>query len=266
MENMNLYNEDAIKILTGMEEESVDLCISDVPYLISGAGGGISCSGQENINIEEKRVYEYNKEINRIVKRGTKHIDLGGVFSDKSEFTRKGMLFEHNNIKFNEWLPLLYRVMKPTTHTYLMINGRNLCKLQTEAEKVGFQFQQLLVWEKNNTTPNKYYLNQCEFILMLRKGNAKNINNLGYSNILRVPNINRKKLHPTEKPVPLMQIMIKNSSNEGEVVLDPFMGSGSTGIASKILNRKFIGIEIDKKYFDIAEDRILNEYKQQNLF
>lgn len=85
-------------------------------------------------------------------------------------------------------------------------------------------------------------------------------------NVLRTPNIIGNKLHPTQKPTMLMQTMVSQSSNEGDVVLDPFMGSGSTGIASKILNRKFIGIEIDKKYFDIAENRIRNEYKQMNLF
>ena len=70
----------------------------------------------------------------------------------------------------------LFNVLKDNTHCYIMINARNLMELQQEAEKVGFKFQQLIVWNKGNSIPNRYYLNSCEFILMLRKGAAKNIN------------------------------------------------------------------------------------------
>ena len=66
-----------------------------------------------------------------------------------------------------------------------------------------------------------------ELILMLRKGGAKPINNMGTSNIIKIPNIIGKKQHPTEKPIKLMEVLIENSSNEGDLVLDPFMGSGS---------------------------------------
>lgn len=78
----------------------------------------------------------------------------------------------------------------------------------------------------------------------------------GTKNILRIPNIIGNKKHPTEKPVELMKILIENSSKEGNIVLDCFMGSGSTGIACIETNRKFIGCEIDKKYYDIAVERI----------
>ena len=78
----------------------------------------------------------------------------------------------------------------------------------------------------------------------------------GTKNILRIPNILGNKKHPTEKPVELLKLLIENSSNEGDIVMDCFMGSGSTGIACINTNRKFIGIEIDKKYYDIAIERI----------
>lgn len=229
--DIRIYNDDCLNILQNMEKESVDLCVSDVPYKISSGGTSGNC---------------------------------GGIFVDKK--TRSGKMFDYNEIKFCEWLPSLYRVMKKNTHTYLMINARNLCELQTEAEKVGFSFQQLLVWIKNNTTPNKYYLNACEFILMLRKGNAKNINDMGQSNVLKTQNIIGSKVHPTQKPVSLMKFLIKQSSNECDIVLDPFMGSGSTGVAAKLLGRKFVGCEIDKNYFDIAEKRINDCIIQTSLF
>lgn len=137
-----------------------------------------------------------------------------------------------------------------------MINARNLKELQSECEKVGFKFQQLIVWNKGNATPNRYYLNSCEFILMLRKGNARNINNMGTKNILSVPNIRGNKTHPTEKPVNLMKILIENSSNENDIVLDPFFGTGSTLIACVNTHRHYIGYEIDDNYFDIACQRL----------
>ena len=81
-----------------------------------------------------------------------------------------------------------------------------------------------------------------------------------YQKINSLPNkktkINNVNIHDTEKPVDLMKILIENSSNENDLVLDPFMGSGSTGLACKMSKRNFIGIEIDKKYFNIAKERI----------
>ena len=100
-----------------------------------------------------------------------------------------------------------------------------------------------------------------EYILFFRKGKGKKINNCGTSDILYVPNKktkdeNGKNIHDTEKPIELMQILIENSSNESDVVLDSFMGVGATALACINTNRNFIGIELDKGYFDIAEKRI----------
>lgn len=150
-----------------------------------------------------------------------------------------------------------------------MVNARNLKELQTEAEKVGFVFQNLLVWRKQNATPNKYYMNQLEFILMLRKGAAKNVNDMGMSNCLTCPNImgkGGKGHHPTEKPVALMEQLIRQSTDEGDIVLDPFAGGGSTLIAAKRLKRHYIGFEIDKQYYDIACNRLYNEPQQTAMF
>lgn len=98
-------------------------------------------------------------------------------------------------------------------------------------------------------------MGQTEFILLFRKGGAKDINDMGTSNFIQIPNI-KNKLHPTQKPIDLMKVLIENSSNEGDIVMDCFMGSGSTGVACLETNRGFIGIEIDKKYYDIAIERI----------
>lgn len=226
---------DCLDILKQLPDKSVDLVCTDCPYHIISGG----CT-----NIPRKD-------------------EPTGIFNRRNAFTadtaKSGKLFKHNDIKFEDWLPEVYRVLKDNTHCYIMINARNLSELQTKAESVGFEFQQLLVWDKGNATPNRYYLNGCEFILMLRKGAARNINNMGYKNILSVPNIIGDKCHPTEKPVGLMEILIGNSTNEGDIVLEPFAGSGSTCIAAKNLGRNFIGIELDN-------DRLINNKYQQTLF
>ena len=236
---MKLYNDDCLNVLKNIESESIDLVVTDCPYHIVTGG----CT-----NIPRRD-------------------EVSGIFNHRNAFIREdvksGKLFENNDIEFKDWLPDVYRVLKQGTHCYIMINARNLKDLQTEAEKVGFEFQNILIWYKQNATPNRYYLNAYEMILMLKKGSARNINNMGIKNVLEVANILDGKTQPTEKPVRLNEILIANSSNKGDIVLDPFMGTGSCGVAAKNLNRDFIGIEIDKKYFDIAKDRIENKYIQE---
>lgn len=227
---IQLHNDDCLRVINDMPNDSIDMVFTDCPYKLIGGG----CGG------------------------------MSGIFSRIEKTARNGTMFNHNEISFSDWLPEIYRVVKPKTHTYIMVNGRNLANLQREAEKAGFKFVNILVWVKNNVTAGRYYMNKTEFILMLRKGNARTINNAGTSNVLTVNNIIGNKLHPTQKPVELMEILIENSSNEGDVILDPFMGSGSTGVACINTNRDFIGIEIDDNYFNIAKERCGLDVIQNN--
>ena len=254
---MKLYNEDCLIVMKNIPDESIDLVVTDCPYHIIGSGGSKNKKGNPTgiLNRDTSSITINGKK--QKVVSGTKHVILGGVLDDQSVYVKQGKLFKHNDIKFEEWLPELYRVLKKDTHVYIYINSRNLKELQQKAEEVGFKFQQLIIWDKGNSTPNKYYLNSYECVLMLRKGKAKNINNMGCKNILRIPNIIGNKTHPTEKPVELNKILIENSSNVGDVVLDPFMGTGSSGLACKELNRNFIGVEIDEKYYNIAKERLI---------
>lgn len=227
-----LYNEDCKEVLKRLPDESIDLVVTDCPYHISHTG-----------------------------KSGGK-----GIFAMDNEFVQSGKLFEHNDIEFSEWLPEVYRVLKDGTHAYIMVNGVNLADLQKASEKVGFRYQNILVWKKNNATMNHFYMQCLEFILMLRKGSSRDVNDMGISNCLSVPNIIGNKCHPTEKPISLMQVMVTQSSNEGDIVLDPFAGGGSTLIAAKRTNRQYIGCEIDKKYYDIAIKRLSQTEHQLTLF
>ena len=226
MELINLYSADTKKFFKRIKSNSIDLIVTDPPYKITPKG----CVGNS-----------------------------GGMMI--TEATKKGKIFKENSIKVEEWMPELFRVLKEQTHCYVMCNHVNLHKFLNVAKEVGFKFSRCLIWDKGNKIMGGYYMSQFEYILFLRKGKAKRINNCGTSDLISIPNKKTKdeigkNIHDTEKPIELMKVLIENSSKENEWVLDPFMGVGSTGIASKLCNRKFIGIELDEKYFKIAKERI----------
>lgn len=219
-----IYNEDCIEGMKLLEDNSVDLVVTDPPY----------------------------KTI------------TGGNSNGKNSIRPKGMLdgnrklFKHqNNIKISDWIGELYRILKDETHCYIFTNSLNLKNMLNESEKVGFKLHNILVWEKNNCTPSQYYMKNCEYVLFLRKGKAKWINDIGGSKTVhKFNNVIGNKLHPTQKPVDLLEFYINNSSKEGEIVLDPFMGSGSTAVACINTNRNYIGFEVDEEYINVINERI----------
>lgn len=224
---IQVYNTDAIEWLKTLDNDSVDLIVSDPPYRVTQHG----------------------------------HSGLGGIFKTKVGEDKKlnGKLFEHNEVDVNDYAGELYRVLKPDSHCYIMTNDRNLQNFMNVFTSIGFNFCKLLIWDKQNKITNQYYMNQVEYILFMYKGRNKQINNCGTSNLISVNNVkNKTHNHPTEKPVELMEILIKNSTNEGDLVLDPFVGVGSTPVACQNLKRNFIGCELDKVYYDTTMER-LNE-------
>ena len=222
MKDIELWHGDCLEMMKDIPNASIDLVVTDPPYKTTSRGS----SG------------------------GT-----GGIL--KEEINKRGKVFKYNDIEFNEWLPELYRVLKDTGHAYIMSNNKNLKNMLMEIENVGFNIYKTLIWAKNSPITNMYYMDSHEYIIFCRKGKAKRINNCGTKSVLNVDNP-RNKVHPTEKPVELMEVLVTNSSQEGELVFDPFMGSGSTGIACINNNRNFIGIELDETYFNIAKERIEN--------
>ena len=224
----DLFNGNAIDLLKTIVDESIDSVVTDPPYKI--ATGGVP-KNDNNVKLNKNRP--------------------------------KGILTEHNQLmatipKFSEWLPELFRVLKNGSQSYIMVNSSNLLEMANELEKAGFKIQNFLVWQKNNCTPSQFYMKNCEYTLFFRKGKSKYINDIGGSKTVHsFDNIIGNKVHPTEKPIKLMEFYIKNSTNENDIVLDPFMGSGSTGVACANLKRKFIGFEIDENYFHTAQNRIL---------
>lgn len=235
-----IINWDCLVELAKLETESIDCCVTDCPYKI--------CAWWVSIK-DWEFVADCWSQSKKWIKKWENKVPSA---------VKDWKMFANNNIKFSDWLWELFRVMKNWTHTYIMINIKNMYELQWEANKVWFKFQNQLIWAKGNKTPNKYYMQEFENILMLRKWPAKSINNMWCSNIIKIPNIIWNKTHPTEKPVALMSYLIKNSTNSWDIVLDLFMWAWSTWIAAKNLWRNFIWIEIDEEYFNIANNRITN--------
>ena len=233
---IDLRKGDSVELLKGLESNSIDLLVTDPPY--------------------------------RTISGGNKSTKWKSGYPTSVLSENDGKIFEHNDINHLDWLKESYRVLTDSSHIYIMTNLLNLFTIQQLAERVGFKTHNLLIWEKNNANANRWYMKNCEYVLFMRKGNAKTINNPSSKTVHKFNNIIGNKVHPTEKPVELMQYYIENSSKENDIVLDPFMGSGSTGVACINTNRNFIGMELDDKYFEIAKARI-NEAitaKQLTLF
>ena len=162
-----------------------------------------------------------------------------------------------NDLDFIEsYFGKCYALLKEDTHIYCFCSWHNIDKFKIEFEKY-FKLKNIIVWEKNNTSMGDLkgsYAPKHEFILYGHKGRRLR-NGFRYADIIKA-NRTGNKLHPTQKPVDLLEIFINQSTNENEIVFDGFIGSGSTGVACMNTGRKFIGIELDNNYFNIAKERI----------
>lgn len=223
-----LYLGDCRDILPRLD--TIDLIVSDLPYKLESGG---KTTGE-----------------------------MGGKF-DKSQYDNSGNI-TNCDIKFEEIMPLLAPLLDHG-HAYFMVNNRHVASVENAALAAGFRFHNWLVWDKSTGTPNRWYMKNCEFTLFVFKGAAKYINDCGSRQLIKCQNV-IGGVHENQKPVSLMAHYIVNSSDVGDTVLDPFMGSGTTGIAALQQGRKFIGIEIDPSHFDVACERINKALQQPSMF
>ena len=223
---IDLWQGDCLELMKNIPDGSVDLVLCDPPYQISNSSGGLL----------DKRKF-------------IKQIDAMGMA--KSGFDCYGFC--------KNLLPLFKS--KEHFNAVIFCSRLQLKNYIQFAENNGFMYG-LTVWHKSNPAPlcNNKYLNDLEFCFYI-KGKKSHIYGDYYSKSLvyksSVNQKDKKKYkHPTIKPIPLLEKYIINHSLEDQTILDPFMGSGSTGVAAKNLNRNFIGIELDENYFEIAKKRI----------
>lgn len=219
---IDLKHGDCLELMKNIPDGSVDLVLTDPPYMIATVGAGI-----------------YKRSDKQYVK------ELGGI---KDGFDEKV-------------LDEICRVMKKI-NVYFFCSQKQIIPLIDYFVKKKNCNWNILSWHKSNPVPvcrNKY-LTDTEFILFFREKGVKIYGEYETKFTYYVTPLNQKDKkqygHPTIKPIKILQNLIVNSALKNDVVLDCFMGSGSTGVACVNTNRRFIGIELDDKYFEIAKQRI----------
>jgi len=146
------------------------------------------------------------------------------------------------NARFGELFAEVFRVLKQDTHFYLFCDAETMFVAKPAAEQAGFKFWKPLVWDKRTIGMGYHYRARYEFILFFEKGKRR-LNDLGVADVISVPRIHRG--YPAEKPVAVSEVVIGQSSHTGDTVADPFMGSGSVGVAAVKLGRRFIGTDLN---------------------
>lgn len=224
---MKLLQGDSVELIKQIPDGSVDLIVTDPPYQIdcTRAGGKGSLS---------RSIQGMNDQI---------------LADNLTQGFDKSILSE------------MVRVMKKI-NVYIWCNHKQIpMYLDYFVKEQGCAFD-VLIWNKTNATPlfNNKYLTDKEYCLYFRKGGYCNPASYEKAKTVFFEPINAKDkalyLHPTIKPLHIIATLIENSSKEGDLILDPFMGSGTTGHACQILKRDFIGIELNPKYYEIAKERI----------
>ncbi len=211
---------DAVTWLRTIDSESVDLIITDPPY--------------ESLE---------------------KHRRVGTTTRLKKSKSSSNEWFQiFPNSRFEELFIEIYRVLRKNRHFYLFCDQETMFVAKPIAESVGFRFWKPLVWDKCKIGMGYHYRARYEFILFFEKGKRK-LNDLSTPDILSVPRIYRG--YPTEKPSDLARILIGQSSSPSELVIDPFMGSGSVGVAAVDLNRKFRGNDTAESALNLARSRLI---------
>ena len=149
-----------------------------------------------------------------------------------------------------------YRVLKDNSAIYMFCSWHHIDFFKMEFERY-FNLKNIIVWNKNNTSMGDLkgsYAPKHEFVLFGHKG-RRLLEGFRYPDVLEAKRTGNK-LHPTQKPIDLIEIFIKTSSKENDVVLDMFMGSGVTAVACELNNRKWIGFEIESKYVEVTNKRL----------
>lgn len=242
MVNIRLLKGDALQLLKNIESKSIDLIFVDPPYNLSGENHLTCKSGR--MAVCNKGSWDQIQNIHKFNRQWVE--ECIRILRDDGTIWISGTLHNHPSIgvilkELNLWIINDIIWFKPNAPPLIQ---KNRFVPSTE-----------LIWVASKS--KKYYFN---YEMARNLSNGKQMRNLWEMQAER-----HKTSHPTEKPEKLLERIILIGSKEGDTILDPFMGSGTTGVVSKRLNRHFIGIEIDDVYFEIAKKRIENTESNSNL-
>lgn len=257
--DFTLYLGNSLEILDQMENPQIDLIYVDPPYFLSN--DGITCQSGKMVSVNK------------------------GDW-DKSKGFKEDVEF------IDSWLKACKKILKDDGTIWISGTLHNIYKVGYLLDQNDYHIINDIIWFKPNAPPNlscRYFTHSHEIVLWARK--SKNSRHTYNYERMKTWNNPKDKLknkdkqmrsawsiplipkdekefgkHPTQKPLELLNRIITSSSNEGDLVLDPFCGSGTTGIVCSILNRQFIGIDSNKKYLDLAIKRFKDEKKKSLLY
>jgi site-specific DNA-methyltransferase (adenine-specific)/modification methylase len=225
---LTLLKGDCLELLRQIPDRSVDMLFTDPPYNLSPYSTG-------NMH------FSWRSEINNDLAEWDRHFDPADF---KAEFLR---------------------VLKSSGNIFAFCSYNLLGRWHEVFDPV-FDTFQFFVWHKTNPVPKirkQGFLNSCELIVCMWNkqhtwnfGKQNEMHNFFQSPICMSPERLKQPKHPTQKPVALLKHLIRVASNPGDVILDPFMGVGSTGVAARVLDRRFIGMELNDDYFNAAASRL----------
>lgn len=244
-EKFSLYKGDSLELLKKIEKKSVDMIFADPPYFLSG--DGITCSGGMMVSVNKG---EWDKKIS---------------IKEKHKFNRK-------------WIKLAYEVLHDNGTLWVTGTFHNIYSIGMALEEEGFKIINNITWEKTNPPPNiscRTFTHSTETILWAKKdlknskhcfnyslmkefNNNKQMKDVWKSSLVK-PSEKKEGKHPTQKPLNILERIILASTNEGGLILDPFNGSGTTGLAAVKLGRRYIGIEINEEYLELSKKRYLKQ-------
>ena len=250
LENFILYHDDCLKRLKKIDKKSIDMIFADPPYFLSN--GGVSCHSGKQVSVNKGKW------------------DEGLSPNDKLSFNRK-------------WIRACREILKDDGTIWISGTYHNIYSIGVALELEGFSIINNITWQKPNPAPNlacRSFTHSTETIIWARKQLTPKKKGKHYFNYELMKEMNDNKQmkdvwllslpskkekingkHPTQKPLSVLERIILASTKENDVVLDPFNGSGTTGIACLNLNRKYIGIEKEEEYLELTKRRIEDNCK-----
>ena len=230
METNKIVRQDAFEFLKGLPDDSVDCIVTAPPYESLRKWEGIGTTARMGLG------------------------QKGSGSDDPEKFFPT-----IPNSRILELLDEFYRALKTERHVYVMCDGDTL---PTMFDAVGYgkamrkwKNLKLLIWDRINLGRGYHYRSRHEYIVMLDKGKNRRLNDLSVPDVLAFKKDGNEV--PTQKPVALFSVLIRQSTRPGELVLDPFMGAGTAAVAAKACGRNFVGSDIDQEHVDIGNRRAL---------
>ncbi|MDY0138283.1 MAG: DNA methyltransferase [Candidatus Izemoplasmatales bacterium] len=247
-----LISGDSFEILKNIKSKSIDMIFADPPYFLSG--DGITVSSGRMVSVKKA---DWDEKIQ---------------FKEKHKFNKN-------------WIRKCRRILKDNGTIWISGTMHNIYSIGSALEEEGFKIINNITWVKTNPPPNiscRAFTHSTETILWAKKDLKKSKHLFNYKDMKEINQGKQMKdvwytsltkkseksfgKHPTQKPLEVIERIILASTNPGDIVLDPFNGSGTTGVASILNGRKYVGIDNNNGYLDTSKQRILDAYSRKGLF